>query len=91
MKYRLELADFSRDYRATSVHEFRNDVIMAPEADGYRYIVDDVPLSRADALASCDAVIAAKLDKKLKTHKRVWVSVGVTRCANTYREIWVRR
>ena len=91
MKYRLELGDQSRDYHATAVHEFRDAVIYAPETDGYRYFVDGVSVSRSEALAACDAAIAAKWDKKAETHKRVRVSVGATTCANTYRKVWVRK
>ena len=91
MKYRLELNDFSRDYRATSSEEFRTDVIYAPESDGYRYFVDGKQVSRSDALAACDEAAAARWIKKLETHKRVRVSVGATTLPNTYREVWVRR
>ena len=91
MKYRLELNDFSRDYRATAFEEFRTDVIYAPEAYGYRYFVEGKQVSRADALAACDAAADARWNKKLETHKRVRVSVGATTLPNTYREVWVRR
>lgn len=91
MKYRLELEDESRDYRASAVHAFRDDVCCAPEAEGYRYFVDGHQVSRADALAACKAAIDAEWEKKLTTHKRVRVSVGASNCDNTYREVWVRR
>lgn len=91
MKYRIELAEFSRDYRASSSEEFRTDVIYAPEADGYRYFVDGKQVSREAALAACDAAADARWNKKLETHKRVRVSVGVTTLPNTYREVWVRK
>jgi hypothetical protein len=91
MKYRLELGEISKDYRATSVEEFRNDVILAPEADGYRYFVDGKQVSRDAALAATSAARQARWDKKCQTHKRVRISVGCTTLSNTYRETWVRR
>lgn len=66
MKYGLEFGDYRINYRASSVHEFRNDVIRSVEDDGYRYLVDGAYVSRADALTICDAAIAAKGEKKLK-------------------------
>ena len=91
MKYRLELGDEARDYRATAVHAFRDDVCCAPESDGYRYFIDGRQVSRSDALAECRVAIDAAWDKKLATHKRVLVSVGASTCDNTYREVWIRR
>mgnify|MGYP000909706741 FL=1 len=91
MKYRLELAEDFRDYRATAYAEFRNDELMAPEADGYRYFVDGKPVTRREALDAANAAADAAWAKKEQTHKRVRVSVGASTCDNTYREVWVRK
>ena len=91
MKYRIELGDAFRDYRATSVHEFRNDVIYAPEEDGYSYFVDGKSVSRNDALDAADKAIQAKLDKKSETHKRIRVSIGASNLPNTYVSKWIRK
>jgi hypothetical protein len=76
MKFRLELDGEHRDYRATQVHQFCDDVCMAMESEGYKYFVDGKAVSRDDALMSCEGLIEAAWNKKNKTHKRVMVSVG---------------
>jgi hypothetical protein len=91
MKYRLQLASDYRDYRATAVHQFRDDVCISFPDDGYQYFVDGVEVSRANALAACEVAINAKWDKKSETHKRVRVSVGASTASNTYREVWIKR
>lgn len=89
--FRIELDDQSLDFRASAVHEFHDAVIYAPEEDGYRYFVKGVSVTRAEALDACAAAIAARLEKKMETHKLVRVSVGVTNLPNTYRKVWVRK
>lgn len=91
MKYRLELAEDFRDYRATAYAEFRNDVLFSSDAEGYRYFVDGKQVTRAEAIVAANSAADAAWAKKEQTHKRVRVSVGASTCDNTYREVWVRK
>jgi hypothetical protein len=92
MKFRIETTDGtdSKDYRATSVHEFRNDLCGCNDAD-FNYFVDNKPVSLETAFNIADQLIAEKLEKKQQTHKQVFVSIGASKAHNTYHKVWVRK
>jgi len=92
MKFRIESADGTefKDYRATSVQEFRNDLCGCNDAD-FNYFVDNKPVSLETAFNIADQLIAEKLEKKQQTHKQVFVSIGASKAHNTYHKVWVRK
>ena len=90
MKFRIESADGSKDYRATSPGEFRNDLCSCAEGE-FKFFVDGNQVTIAAAFDAADAQIAAATANKEKTHKRIWVSEGASRAHNTFHPKWVRK
>jgi len=92
MKYRIEHASGdSKDYRATSWGEFRNDAAQC-DGTGYTFFVDGESVSKKDALEAADAAADAHRAKKLETHREITIRHGVTRGATkSYSKVWVRK
>ena len=92
MKFRIETTDGTefKDYRATSVHEFRNDLCGCNEV-GFNCFVDNKPVSLETAFNIADQLIAEKLEKKQQTHKQVFVSIGASKAHNTYHNKQITR
>jgi hypothetical protein len=91
MKYRIELGDQVIEYRANRVHDFHRELFYSSDDEGYRYFIDGKQVTNSEARAACESAFEAAWNKKAETHKRVRVSTGVTRCDNTFREVWVKK
>jgi len=94
MKFRIQLGEQVLDYPAIRVHEFLDALCYCQEPAAspfYQFFVNDKEVPFEAAREAGHAILDAKLEKKLKTHKLVRVSVGATALPNTYRDVWIRK
>lgn len=94
MKFRLSNGSDSKDYRATSVYEFYNDlcdVFADNMVDQYQYFVDNKLVSFESACDTVKSIIANKVAQKELTHKKVWIHKGASNASNTWHQVYVKR